>query len=74
MLGGPLAPKSFLVGFADSGITLELGVWINDPQAGQLNLRSALNRAILREFAANGIAIPFPQREVRIVGENPALR
>jgi small-conductance mechanosensitive channel len=69
VLRGPLAPQAFLVGFADSGITLELGVWINDPQAGQLNLRSALNRAILREFAANGIAIPFPQREVRIVGD-----
>ena len=68
VLRGPLAPQAFLAGFADSGITLELGVWINDPHTGQLNLRSAINRAILREFAANGIAIPFPQREVRIVG------
>jgi small-conductance mechanosensitive channel len=73
VLRGPLAPQSFLVGFADSGITLELGVWINDPQAGQLNLRSALNRAMLREFAANGIAIPFPQREVRIVGDKSSV-
>ena len=42
---------------------------LGNEHVGQLNLRSALNLAILREFAANGIAIPFPQREVRIVGK-----
>jgi len=72
VLGGAQAPKAFLVGFADSGITLELGVWINDPHLGQLDLKSALNRAILREFAAHGIQIPFPQRDIRIVGAIPA--
>jgi small-conductance mechanosensitive channel len=62
------APKSYLVNFADNGVTLELGVWINDPHVGQLDLKSSLNRAILKEFGANGIQIPFPQRDVRIVG------
>ena len=66
------APKSFLVNFADNGITLELGVWINDPHVGQLDLKSSLNRAILKEFGAHGIQIPFPQRDIRIVGANPA--
>ena len=60
-------PQAFLCRFGDSGIDLELGVWIRDPENGQLNLRSALNRAILREFAANGIRIPFPQREIRLL-------
>src|SRR6185312_17115218 len=72
VLRDALAPKAFLVNFADSGITLELGVWINDPHVGQLDLKSSLNRAILKEFAANGIAIPFPQRDIRIVGTMPA--
>jgi small-conductance mechanosensitive channel len=62
------APKSYLVNFADNGVTLELGVWINDPHVGQLDLKSSLNRAILKEFGANGIQIPFPQRDIRIVG------
>jgi small-conductance mechanosensitive channel len=62
------APAAFFVAFADSGITLELGVWIKDPQNGQLNLKSALNREILKTFNAHDIRIPFPQREVRIVG------
>jgi len=61
-------PMAFLVRFADNGIDLELGVWINDPENGQLGLRSALNQSILRLFVANGIRIASPQRELRIVG------
>jgi small-conductance mechanosensitive channel len=68
VLKAPNGPAAFLVRFADSGIDLELGVWINDPENGQLNLRSALNQAIWRAFRANGIKIPFPQRELRVVG------
>ena len=68
MLAAPNEPAAFLVRFADNGIDLELGVWIKDPENGQLNLRSALNKAILRSFLANGIRIPFPQREVRHLG------
>ena len=63
----PNEPMAFLVRFAESGIDLELGVWINDPENGQTNLRSTLNLAILRSFRANGIRIQFPQRELRIV-------
>jgi len=62
------APSVLVVRLADSGIDLELGVWIGDPQAGQGNVRSDLLRAILKSFAAGGIEIPFPQREVRILG------
>jgi small-conductance mechanosensitive channel len=68
VLQGTPGPESFLVAFADSGITLELGVWINDPHVGQLGLRSSLNRAILKAFAAEGIEIPFPRRDVRVLG------
>lgn len=66
-LGGARAPQSFVTGLADSGVNLELGVWIGDPQNGQLSLRSAIHREILREFAAQGIDIPYPRRDVRIV-------
>ncbi|HEY3181036.1 MAG TPA: mechanosensitive ion channel domain-containing protein [Casimicrobiaceae bacterium] len=67
VLTAPDPPTSFLVSFGDNGIVLELGVWIADPEKGQLNLRSALNREILDAFRANGIRLPFPQRDVRIV-------
>ncbi|MCC7312381.1 MAG: mechanosensitive ion channel [Sulfuritalea sp.] len=63
------APAVFLKEFADSGINLELGVWIADPGNGSGLLRSEINLAIWREFKQNGISIPFPQREVRIINE-----
>jgi len=60
-------PKAFLARFADSGIELELGVWIDDPETGMLNIRSELNLAIWRAFVEAGIEIPYPQREVRLL-------
>ena len=60
-------PKAVLVRFADSGIDLELGVWIDDPENGVLAIRSDLFLAIWRAFQDAGIEIPFPQREVRIL-------
>ena len=60
-------PSAFLARFADSGIELELGVWIDDPEAGMLNIRSELNLAIWRAFQQAGIEIPYPQREVRVL-------
>ena len=67
------APGAFLTGFAADGIDLELGVWIGDPQNGTLGARSELALEILRRFRAEGIAIPFPQRDVRIVAAPPGL-
>jgi small-conductance mechanosensitive channel len=60
-------PVALLKEFADSGINLELFVWIDDPENGKGNLRSELNLEIWRAFQANRIDIPFPQREVRII-------
>ena len=71
VLKSPNAPQAFLAAFTDSGIALELGVWIPDPENGQQPLRSALNRAIWGSFQANGIKMPTPQREVRMVGGPP---
>jgi small-conductance mechanosensitive channel len=62
------APTALLVAFGDNGINLELMVWIEDPERGKLNLNSDLNLAMYRSFSANNIEIPFPQRDVRIVG------
>ena len=65
-------PNAFLIAFADSGINLELGFWIADPQEGTLQLRSDLNLAIWHGFQQAGIVIPYPQREVRMVDEQPS--
>jgi small-conductance mechanosensitive channel len=69
VLKAPNPPAAFVIRFADSGVDLELGFWINDPENGQANLKSAINLAIWRAFQAHGISIPFPQREIRILGD-----
>ena len=61
------APKVFLTQFADSAINLEVGFWIDDPEEGKGNIVSDVNFAIWRSFKEHGIAIPFPQREVRLL-------
>ena len=61
------APEAFVADFADSGIEIELGFWIADPEKGTLNVRSELSLALLEEFRARGIEIPFPQRDVRLL-------
>jgi len=66
------APGVLLTDFADSGINLELGFWVADPEDGTANTRSIINLAIWKSFSENGIEIPYPQREVRILGEAPA--
>ena len=71
-LPAPNAPAAFVVRFAESGIDLELGVWINDPENGQLALRSAINQRIWAAFKAHGIRIPFPQREYRVLPADTA--
>ena len=63
-------PVAVVKNFGESGVDLELMVFIDDPEAGRANLKSDLSLEIFDTFRAKGIEIPFPQREVRIVG-NP---
>jgi small-conductance mechanosensitive channel len=60
-------PAALLTAFAESGLNLELGFWIKDPEQGTLAIRSDINLAIWRAFQAAGIGIPYPQRELRIL-------
>ena len=57
-------PMVFLLRFADSGIELELGFWISDPENGLLPVKSDLNFAIWAQFQAQGIEIPYPHRQL----------
>ena len=65
------APVCRLMEFADSGISLELRVWVTDPQAGVANVRSDINLAIWRGFKEAGITIPYPQRDVHLRHATP---
>lgn len=55
-------------GLGDSSVDIAVLPWVAVPDYGAA--RGELNRAILEALRANGISIPFPQREVRLLGED----
>lgn len=64
-------PRAFLLNFGDSALEFELRCVVEHVDAA-LSVRSDLNLAILARLNAAGIAIPFPQREVRVLAESAA--
>ncbi len=61
------APEVFIKELGDNGIFLELVTWIEDPEEGQLSLRSALYQELLLRFKAAGISLPYPRRDIAIL-------
>jgi small-conductance mechanosensitive channel len=53
--------------FAESGIDLQLSVWVADPEEGSAKLQSEIYYEIWQRFKANNIQIPYPQRDVRLI-------
>jgi small-conductance mechanosensitive channel len=60
-------PVCHITGFGDSSIDYILRFWITDPSGGLTNIRGNVYLALWDSFQANGISIPFPQREVKIL-------
>ena len=58
-----------ITGFGDSSIDYVLRVWIHDAQEGLASVRGGIYLALWDAFKEHGITIPFPQREVRMLGE-----
>jgi small-conductance mechanosensitive channel len=61
------APTARIAAFGDSSVDLFVGFWIEDPENGTANVRSDVLLAIWDAFKADGVEIPFPQREVRVL-------
>jgi potassium-dependent mechanosensitive channel len=59
------APVAFITGFADSAINFELGGVVRNIGEGA-SVKSDLYFSILERFRAEGISIPFPQREIAV--------
>lgn len=62
-------PVCHIVGFGDSSVDYILRFWISDPTGGLTNIRGNVYLALWDAFQQNGISIPFPQREVRLLNE-----
>ncbi|NBU42095.1 MAG: mechanosensitive ion channel family protein [Planctomycetia bacterium] len=60
------APVVRVIALADFSVNIAVRPWAQVIDAGVTS--SELNRAILERFRASGIQIPFPQREVRMLG------
>ena len=64
-------PGGSLQNFGADGLDLAVTFWIQDPENGKGNVVSDVNRAIWKSLKQNGISVPFPQREVRLLGPLP---
>ncbi len=60
------APRALFMGFGDSSLDFELRVRIQRIER-RYSVQSDLNFAINKEFIAQGIEIPFPQRDLHLV-------
>jgi small-conductance mechanosensitive channel len=58
------APSVSLSNFGTDGLEFTVGYWVNDLDSRQVNLRSAVNLAILKSLRENNIEIPYPQRVI----------
>lgn len=65
------APEVRLVKTNDSSLEFQLLVWIPDPRE-RGRIESDLRLEIVRRFREAKVTIPFPQREVRILGDGAA--
>ena len=61
-------PSGMLQAFGADGLEVAVAFWINDPENGKGGVTSDVNRAIWKALKENGISVPFPQREVRVLG------
>jgi small-conductance mechanosensitive channel len=57
-------PSVYLSSFGADGLEFTVGYWVNDPESGQMALRSAINLEILASLRTHGIEIPYPQRVI----------
>ena len=65
-------PVCHIVGFGDSSVDYILRFWISDPTGGLTNIRGNVYLALWDAFQEHDISIPFPQREVRMLGDDGA--
>jgi small-conductance mechanosensitive channel len=63
-------PVCHITGFGDSSVDYILRFWITDPTDGLTNIRGNVYLALWDVFQANGVSIPFPQREVRMLNQH----
>lgn len=59
-------PSVWMAEYGDSSVNFVIHCWINDPEEGVGNVRSAVLNTLWDLFAENNIEIPFPQRDLNL--------
>ena len=59
-------PRVWLRAFGESSVDHDILVWIRDPESGVGNVQSEILNKLWELFKENDVAIPFPQRDLRI--------
>lgn len=59
-------PTVWLDQYGDSSVNFVIHCWISDPEAGIGNIKSQVLKKLWELFEAEGIEIPFPQRDINI--------
>ena len=59
-------PRVLLMGFGENSVDFEIRFWITDPEEGVSSVRSEVLKRVWRLFKDNGIALPFPQRDLNL--------
>ncbi|WP_345725654.1 mechanosensitive ion channel family protein [Qipengyuania proteolytica] len=59
-------PTVWMDGYGDNSVNFTIHCWIDDPEEGVGNVRSAVLKKLWWLFKDNGIEIPFPQRDIHI--------
>jgi small conductance mechanosensitive channel len=60
------APGVGIASLGDSSVSIAIRPWTSLADFGPAG--GEINRAILEQFHAKGIEIPYPQREIRVLG------
>ena len=73
VLKEPEGPDVELRGFGDSGINMAVEFWCNGLDDGRNRFTADILLVVWKTLKQNNISIPFPQREVRVLGDAPVL-
>jgi len=68
ILETPEPPDCEIIQFADSGVVFQVEYWMEGIDDGRSRVDSDLMLIIWNTLKENNISMPFPQREVRILG------
>ncbi len=66
------APSASLIKFGADGFEIRVGFWISDPENGRVGVLSEVNLAIWQVIKEHNIDLPFPQRVVTLLKNEPS--